>query len=807
MNLTAKLTNLNAMEKEPLSFKYNSCRIDAKVGGLEAKASGFIYRTKPGCDYDYVITVKHTFQEEQEKPNVNKLSELEIRVLADDDSLLSIPFDIKRGDVDILFFDDYDLTIIKIQKQFLPKVRRIAVKHLTELLRNNTLESNSYLKINRSESTLLEYGIKDKERGLLQTGHVKDIRNYDGTSGSGIYCREEPYLVGVLKCYRLPGFEQEELQVAPVDWDRVNELLHKKGWTRLNRGNARNTRISEEREVIDIREICIDKAFLNMEEAVRKLRHDLTDDWYFDPLHYIDMCNTDFVLDYFSSSQHRQSYNPERMEVFYLPKKSFVLRKAMVGTFVDRLVYTAIVNAIGATIDSHLSRFVFSARYNRSSHDNDGLIVNGVEQWTKMNYLIESWVKDATDGCLVRLDLLNYYDTINKQMLVRLLKEIVVDDNEKACVDLLDRLMKGFAKDDEGHGIPQNCDASSLLATFYASHVDEFVQAKALHYCRFMDDMYFMARDVYEARDLLQAIEKHLRAIDLSVNAQKVLFVRLDNQQEKDEFLKDLSLYDHDKTRIKHLVTSDIKARRMNAIALLVKQLNIGLKGNETDGDKESERALKFAGHALCSYKLELSSQWDEFYKELTKLVEGQVDAPIQTPLICRLVASVNKGREMDEVKKGIASLVLRENGSIYEWQAYHLWMLLAHLRYETPELIRFAAEEIEKNAETKTVEVAAIFIYMVTINPEYARILLHRLRDGQLHGNLQKRCALVAMRNLDPQVIDEETQGNLKAQLNTCHSFLHKNKDKPLVFFHQVSSNPLSSNQNILFPEHYSGL
>lgn len=807
MHPISNLTILNAMENEPLSFKYNSCRIDVKVGGLEAKASGFIYRTKPGCDYDYVITAKHTFQEEQEKPNVNKLSELEIRVLAEDDSLFSIPFDIKRREKDILFFDDYDLTIIKIQKQTLPKVKRVAVKHLTELSRNNTLESNSYLKINRSENTVLEYRIKDKERGLLQIEHVKDIKNYDGTSGSGIYCREEPYLVGVLKCYRLPGFEQEELQVAPVDWDRVNELLHKKGWTRLNRGNARNTRITEEREVIDIREICIDKAYLNMEEAVRKLRHDLTDDWYFDPLHYIDMCNTDFVLDYFSSSQHRQSYQPERMEVFYLPKKSFVLRKAMVGTFVDRLVYTSIVNAIGATIDSHLSRFVFSARYNRSSHDNDGLIVNGVEQWTKMNYLIESWVKDATDGCLVRLDLLNYYDTINKQMLIRLLKEIVVDENEKACVVLLERLMKGFAKDDEGHGIPQNCDASSLLATFYASHVDEFVQSKALHYCRFMDDMYFMARDVYEARDLLQAIEKHLRAIDLSVNAQKVLFVRLDNQQEKGDFLKDLSLYDHDKTRIKRLVTSDIKSRRMNAIALLVEQLSIGLNGNKADGDKQNERALKFAGHALCSYKLELSSQWDEFYQELSKLVKGQVDAPIQTPLVCRLVASVNTDREMDEVKKEIASLVLRENGSIYEWQAYHLWMLLAHLRYETPELIRFATEEIEKNAETKTVEVAAIFIYMVTINPEYARILLHRLRDGQLHGNLQKRCALVAMRNLDPHVMDEETQGNLKAQLNTCHPYLHKNKDKPLVFFHQVSSNPLSSNPNVLFPEYYSGL
>lgn len=795
------------MEREPLSFKYNSCRIDAKVGGMEAKASGFIYRSKPGCDYDYVITAKHTFQEEQEKPNVNKLSELEIRRLAEDDSLLRIPFDINRRDKDILFFDDYDLTIIKIPKLLLPKVKRIAVKQLTELTRNNTLESNSYLEINRTENRLLEYRIKDKERGHLQTGHVKDIHNYRGISGSGICCREEPYLVGIVKCYSLPGFEQEELQVAPVDWDKVNDLLHKKGWTRLNRGNARNTRITEEKEVIDIREICIDKAYLNMEEAVRKLRHDLTDDWYFDPLHYVDTCNVDFFLDYFSSSQNRESYTPEKMEVFYLPKKSFVLRKAMVGTFVDRLVYTAIVNTLGATIDSHISRFVFSARYNMSCNGNDGMIVNGVEQWTKMNYLIESWVKDATDGCLVRLDLLNYYDTINKQMLIRLLKEIVVDDNEKACVVLLERLLKGIAKDDEGHGIPQNCDASSLLATFYASHVDEFVQAKALHYCRFMDDMYFMARDVYEARDLLQAIEKHLRAVDLSVNAQKVLFVRLDNQQEKADFLKDLSLYDHDKTRIKRLATSDSKARRMNAIALLIQQLGIGLNGGKAIGEKERERALKFAGHALCSYRLELASYWEEFYQELAELVEGLVDTPIQTPLICRLVASVYKGREMDIVKEEVATLVLRKKGSIYEWQAYHLWMLLAYLRYETPELIRYAAEEIEKNAETKTVEVAAIFIYMVTIKPEYARILLHRLRDGQLHGNLQKRCALVAMRNLDPQVIDGEARGKLKAQLNTCHPYLHRNKDKPLVFFHHVSSNPLSTNQNVLFPEFYSGL
>lgn len=120
---------------------------------------------------------------------------------------------------------------------------------------------------------------------------------------------------------------------------------------------------------------------------------------------------------------------------------------------------------------------------------------------------------------------------------------------------------------------------------------------------------------------------------------------------------------------------------------------------------------------------------------------------------------------------------------------------------------MKYAAQEIEKNDETKTVEVAAIFIYMVTVNPEYARILLHRLRDGQLHGNLQKRCALIAIRALDNQVIDEEALNNLSAPLKKCHSYLNKQKDKNLVFFHHITSNPLAMNESVLFPEFYSGL
>ena len=450
------------------------------------------------------------------------------------------------------------------------------------------------------------------------------------------------------------------------DWGKINEELLAKKWTRLNLGKAQLTTISEDREVIDIRELEVNGAVLDMEKAIKRMQHDLVDDWYFDPLHYIDMCDTDYVLDYFSRSGHRQDYRPSQMEVFYLPKKSFVLRKAMVGTFMDRLLYMGAVGQIGSLIDSHLSRFVYSARYNTDSLQ-PGLIVKGVEQWIKMNYLISDWVNGAEDGCLVKLDMLNYYDTINKNILVSLLNEIAETDNDKAITRLLGTLLRGFSDLEVNHGIPQNSDASSLLATFYVSHVDEFILSKAIHYCRFMDDMYFVAKNIYEARDLLQTIEKHLRQLDLSLNSEKIKFVKLNDKTEKEAFLKELSLFDVEKSKISYLIRSSSKGRRMNAIALLVKQMGIALGQSKDKNNKENDRALKFSVSVFSSMHLKLDSDWADFYEKLTILTEGQVDIPGHTPLLCRLISSISGERDISDIKQSVKKLLLRDGVSIYE--------------------------------------------------------------------------------------------------------------------------------------------
>lgn len=805
MRLTSITITLNVMAEESLNFRHNACRIDVRVAGSASEASGFVYRTKPSCDYDYVFTVKHAFQEGEEKPSVKKLSRLTLRYGSDSKNRIEL-YDKHNLDDCLYFVEDIDMVIIRVKKQLISKVKRIAVKNAADTHTDDEMCAHAFITIHREESTLLNCEWKEKELGIFKVDDIETIERYGGASGSGIYSKNEPYLIGLLSGYRLPEFEQKELLMVKPDWGKINEELFAKKWTRLNAGKAQLTTISEDREVIDIRELDVNGAVLDMEKAIKRMQHDLVDDWYFDPLRYIDMCNTDFVLEYFSKSGHRQDYKSNQMEVFYLPKKSLVLRKAMVGTFMDRLLYMAAVGQIGNLIDSHLSRYVYSARYNSDSLK-AGLIVQGVEQWTKMNYLISDWVTENQDGCLVKLDLLNYYDTINKNTLVRLLNEIAVTDNDKACIRLLETLLRGFSDSEINHGIPQNSDASSLLATFYVSHVDEFILSKAIHYCRFMDDMYFVAKDIYEARDLLQTIEKHLRQIDLSLNSEKIKFVKLDDKEEKETFLNELSLFDAEKSKISYLIRSSSKGRRMNAIALLIKQMSIALSQSKGKNDKKTDRALKFSVSAFSSLHLKLDSYWVDFYKKLTILTEGQVDIPDHTPLLCRLIASIGSWRDISDIKQAVKKLLLREGVSIYEWQAYHLWMLMAYLRYDDRELVRYAVDEIEKNDETRRVEVAAIIIYMVTINPEYAREILHKLRDGQLHGNLQYRCALVALRSLDHQVIDDVVKKAIDNDaLCLSHEYLNRHKDKPLVFFHQISSF-MMEHEEPLMDEYYSGL
>ena len=65
-------------------------------------------------------------------------------------------------------------------------------------------------------------------KGLIKVDGIKDINNYHGASGSGIYCKNNPFLIGVIESYRLSDFEQNEMRMVKPDWEKVNNKTTRK---------------------------------------------------------------------------------------------------------------------------------------------------------------------------------------------------------------------------------------------------------------------------------------------------------------------------------------------------------------------------------------------------------------------------------------------------------------------------------------------------------------------------------------------------------------------------------------------------
>lgn len=793
------------MDNDALNFNYNACSITVLVAGSKQQGSGYIYITPPTCQYNYILTAKHIFQEGDAAVDISKLGDIQVERYLLEPKLEEMVLPQSTLGKRAYFAKDMDLVILKVDKEWLPKAKRIFVRNIVDVDNGAWCQSVSFPSMLREDRTLFNFTVIDKELFCLQLeGQIKNVEHIRAISGSGIYLKSAPYLIGVVSAYRHPDFELNQVGISKIDWNKVNADLKSIGWLQLESKESKYSKIADNQEIINIGDVNVNNVSFDFGRGIDNLEYDLRDDWFFDPLHYADMCNKSFVLKYFSNKKNREGYQADKMTIAYLPKKSLVLRKAMIGRFIDRLVYTSLLQILGPAIDRNLSPYVFSARYNKEK--TSGLIANGVEQWIKMNYLIKDWASEGT-GCLVKVDLLNYYDTINKEILVRLLNEIASSDDEKRAVGFLNNFLKEIDEPEYKMGLPQNCDASSLLATFYVSHVDEFMLSRALHYCRFMDDIYFVAKDVYEARHLLQVMEKELRSIGLALNSQKVKFVDLSKQDEVAQLADSLYAYDYNKQMIYVMIRSNQKARRMSAMAKLVDELALALFERTPENIDKADRSLKFCLHVLCSCPVKLYTGWENFLKALLKLVDIQENDPSLTPLLCQILASLSWARDISEIEAKIAQSLMKGHYT-YEWQTYNLWMLLAYLKYQTPELLKYAAQQIDSNDETRRIEVAAIMIYMVTIKPKYNRILLHKLRNNQMRGYVQQRCALIACRNIEDEAIDDTIKSLLPSDLQVCHPFLYRNKECGLVYFHAISSTYMpSSSSSILFPEFYSGL
>lgn len=114
---------------------------------------------------------------------------------------------------------------------------------------------------------------------------------------------------------------------------------------------------------------------------------------------------------------------------------------------------------------------------------------------------------------VIRLDIDNYFDTINHHLLGARLHNLIPDEEIVRLIMLsvqMGVVNKHLKWTDTHEGVPQGAILSPLLANFYLNSFDKFVLTLSRSYVRYADDFCIMCEDRETAKSILSQISVYL---------------------------------------------------------------------------------------------------------------------------------------------------------------------------------------------------------------------------------------------------------------------------------------------------------